>query len=149
MASWMKKLVENVVLGLFVVIVLSLATTGCDKEKPPRAEITVVDSTGKAIDKARVVLYCVQRPEETRECVIVDTQLTDDVGKANFEFKNPAVLKVDVWKADVVEKETGVWPDIVITYVGDTLCTEGFITLETNEIIEQRMVVTTCNADSK
>ena len=106
MTKQVKKIVENVMLGLFVAMVFSIGTTSCKKEKPPRAEITVVDSTGKAINKARVVLFCVQRPEETRECVISDTQYTDDVGKANFEFKNPAVLKMDVWKADVVEKKT-------------------------------------------
>lgn len=145
----MKKIFENVALGLFVVMVMSIGTTSCKKEKPPRAEITVVDSTGKAINNARVVLFCVQRPEETRECVISDTQYTDDVGKANFEFKNPAVLKMDVWKADIVERDTGTFPNNGTIRVGDTLCTEGFITLETNEIIEQRAVVTKCNFDSK
>mgnify|MGYP000900602065 CR=1 FL=1 len=149
MTKQVKKIFENVMLGLFVAMVFSIGTTSCKKEKPPKAEITVVDSTGKAINKARVVLFCVQRPEETRECVISDTQYTDDVGKANFEFKNPAVLKMDVWKADIVEKDTGTFPNNGTIRVGDTLCTQGFITLEINETIEQRAVVTKCNFDTK
>ena len=115
---------------------------------PPRAEITVVDSTGKAIDKARVVLFCVQRFSILHH-VLSDTQMTDDVGKASFEFENPAVLKMYVWKADIIEKDTGIFPNNRTIRIGDTLCTEGFITLETNEIIEQRLVVTKCNFDSK
>ena len=149
MTEQVKKIFENMMLGLFVVMAMSIGTTSCKKDKPPRAEITVVDSTGKAIDKARVVLFCVQRPEETRECVISDTQMTDGVGKASFEFENPAVLKMYVWKADIIEKDTGIFPNNRTIRIGDTLCTEGFITLETNEIIEQRLVVTKCNFDSK
>ena len=61
MTKQVKKIFENMMLGLFVVMAMSIGTTSCKKDKPPRAEITVVDSTGKAIDKARVVLFCVQR----------------------------------------------------------------------------------------
>lgn len=147
MSKQVKKIAENIAMGLFMVLTISFFTTSCDELTPPKAEITVTDSTGIAVEEARVVLYCVQRPEESRECVITDTQYTDQVGKAYFEFENPSVLKIDVWKADVREVITGTFPNEVITLVGDTLCTEGFITLENDEVIEQRLIVDVCNAD--
>jgi hypothetical protein len=135
----------NVMLGAALAVFFGLSLGSCKKKDPPKAAVTVVDSTGQAIKEARVVLYCVQRPEETRECNIADTQMTDDVGKATFEFENPSVLKVDVWKADVVEKVIGKWPDDTTIYIGDTLCTEGFITLEIDEVVEQTFIVNVCN----
>jgi hypothetical protein len=144
-----KKVLGNLVLGLAVLMGFGLSMSSCKEKQNPQADITVVDSTGKAVKDARVVLYCVQRPEETRECNIADTQFTDDVGKANFEFENPVVLKVDVWKEDVVEKDTGTFPNQGVIKVGDTLCTEGFITLETDEVTEQTFIVNLCNTSTK
>ncbi|MGB0403820.1 MAG: hypothetical protein ACPGEG_06955 [Salibacteraceae bacterium] len=147
MSKQVKKIAEKIAMGLFMVLTISFFTTGCDELSPPKAEITVTDSTGIAVEDARVILYCVQRPEESRECVVVDTQMTDQVGKAYFEFENPSVLKIDVWKADVREVITGTFPNEVITLVGDTVCTEGFITLENDEVIEQRLIVDVCNSE--
>lgn len=146
MSGKVRKIIENVMLGLFVVVVISLSTTGCEKPNPPRAEVTVIDSSGIAVNEARVVLYCVQRPEESRECVIVDTQYTDDVGKAEFEFENPSVLKLEVWKADVTEMVVGQWPNDSVVQVGDTLCADGFVTLEIDQVVEERVVVSLCNS---
>lgn len=140
-----KNWIGNLVLALAVAIGFTFSTVSCKKEKPPEAEITVVDSSGNPIEKARVVLFCVQRPEETRECVIRDTQFTDIVGKTKFVYDNPAVLKMDVWKEDVVVKTTGKHPDIVVTRVGDTLCAEGFVNLEMDEVTEQTVIVNLCN----
>lgn len=146
MANTVKRVVGNVVLGVFAVFAISLASTSCKKKSPPKAEITVVDSTGTAVASARVILHCIQRPEEQRECTVADTQTTDEVGKVSFEFENPAVLKIDVSKLDVVTKDTGKFPNIGTITVGDTLCADGFITLEIDEVIEQRMVLGKCSS---
>ncbi|UTW63759.1 hypothetical protein KFE98_06355 [bacterium SCSIO 12741] len=141
--------VEKMLIGAFALAMVSLVFSSCEKDTPPKAEITVVDSLGTAVQNARVILHCIQRSDETRSCNVADTQYTDQVGKTLFEFENPAVLKIDVWKEDVVTINTGSGlpgTDSTLT-VGDTLCAEAFITLEINETIEQRMILTNCNKE--
>ncbi len=141
--------VEKMLIGAFALAMVSLVFSSCEKDTPPKAEITVVDSLGTAVENARVILHCIQRPDETRSCNVADTQYTDQVGKTLFEFENPSVLKVDVWKEDVITVDTGSGlpgSGGSIT-IGDTLCSEAFITLEINETIEQRMIITSCNQE--
>lgn len=145
MVNALKSVAESVLVGCFALLTVGLAFSSCDKKAPPKAEITVVDSTGTAVADARVILHCIQRPEEQRECNVADTQNTDGVGKVSFEFENPAVLKIDVQKLDVVTRDTGTFPNIGKETVGDTLCSDGFITLEVDEVIEQRMVLGRCS----
>lgn len=144
MAESVKKMVGNLALVLFLGLTVSLGFQSCKKEKPPKAEVTIVDSTGTAIKEAKVVLFCVQRPEVSTECNVADTQYTDGVGKANFEFENPAVLRVFIQKFNTVERDTGTFPNIGTVVVGDTLCADGFITLKVNEVTEERYVLGNC-----
>ncbi|MCB0430758.1 MAG: hypothetical protein H6585_14485 [Flavobacteriales bacterium] len=65
----------------FVVISVSLLT-GCYREKPTKAEITVQDATGKPVNEATVRLYCTQT-----NCIIDDTQTTGSDGRSEHKFK--------------------------------------------------------------
>ena len=134
MSEFFKKMISNLTLLASIALVLALASQSCKKPvEDPKAEITIVDSTGTAISDAKVVLFCVQRPDVSVECNIADTQITDGVGKVNFEFTNPSVLRVSVLKYNTV--------------IGDTLCADGFITLEANEVTEEIFVLGKCEAN--
>ena len=129
-----------------LLIVAFFVTTACNKEKFITAEIIVKDSTGENVEDARVILYCVEKATAPRECDVADTQMTTETGKAIFEdFENPAVLKVSIWKEDVITQDTGTFPDIGTIKIGDSLCAEGFVTLVENEIVEETFVLEICN----
>jgi hypothetical protein len=89
----------------------------------------------------------VQRADVSVECNVADTQITDGVGKVNFEFANPSVLRVSAIKYNTVERDTGVFPDNGIIIIGDTLCADGFVTLEANEVTEEIFVLGKCETD--
>jgi hypothetical protein len=139
----MKQFLQNAFLAVFLIASFALAFS-CKKDKAPKAKITITDSTGTAVSGATVVITCIQRPEEKRECNVADTQTTDGVGAAEFEFKNPAVLSIYGFKADVIVKDTGTFPNIGQITIGDTLCGTDYITLEMNEVTEKTLVITKC-----
>lgn len=153
MSEFFQKLFSKLTVLAGVALVVSFVFDSCKKpEENPQAEITVVDSTGTAVSEAKVVLFCVQRPDVTTECNVADTQYTDGVGKANFEFENPSVLRVAVIKYNTEERQTGTGSlddvgneETVI--VGDTLCADGFVTLEVNEVTEEVFVLGKCEID--
>jgi len=148
MSEFFKKMFSNLTLLTSIALVLALASQSCKKPvEDPKAEITIVDSTGTAISDAKVVLFCVQRPDVSVECNIADTQITDGVGKVNFEFTNPSVLRVSVLKYNTVERDTGIPPFSGVIVIGDTLCADGFITLEANEVTEEIFVLGKCEAN--
>ncbi len=145
MTEFFKKFASNLVLVLALGLIVSIISHSCrGKETPPKAEITILDTTGTAVADAQVILYCVQRPDVPTECNVADTQTTDGVGKVEFEFENPSVLRVSVEKYNTIERDTGIAPNFGTVIIGDTLCAEGFITLETNEVTEETYVVSRC-----
>jgi hypothetical protein len=148
MSEFFKKMISNITLTTCIMLVAALATQSCKKPlEDPKAEITIVDSTGTAIADAKVILFCVQRADVSVECNIADTQYTDGVGKVNFDFTNPSVLRVSVLKYNTEEREIGVFPDNEVIIVGDTLCADGFITLESNEVTEEVFVLGKCESN--
>lgn len=146
----LKRIIPNLTIIACLIIVFALPFQSCKKAiEDPKAEITILDSNGTAISDAKVVLSCVQRPNVSLECNVADTQYTDGVGRANFEFINSSILRVIVHKYNTREIETGTFPNIEIKVVGDTLCAEGFITLESNEVTEEVFVVEKCASSSE
>jgi hypothetical protein len=139
----MKLYIQNAVLAAFALSAFAVAYS-CKKDKAPKAKITITDSTGTAMEDATVIISCIQRPEEKRECNVTDTQKTDGVGAAEFDFVNPAVLRIYSWKENVVVKDTGTFPNIGQIRIGDTLCASDYITLEMNEVTEKTLVITRC-----
>lgn len=148
MSGFFNKLVSNLALLASIVLIGALSVQSCKKPvEDPKAELTIVDSTGTAISDAKVVLFCVQRPDVSVECNIADTQYTDGVGKVNFEFENPSVLRVSVVKYNTVERDTGTHPFTGVIVIGDTLCADGFVTLESNEVTEEVFVLGKCESN--
>lgn len=139
------KLIKLFLFALFTLMVVVPFLYSCESD-PTRAEILVLDSLGEPIEEATVILYCIDQPNQ-RPCVVKDTQLTSAAGRTEHDFENPAVLKILAFKYDVVAKDTGVFPNIGTILVGDTLCADGFITLEEYKTVEETVVLRICGDD--
>jgi len=88
----------------YLIILLFLGATGwsaCEKTNGPAdAVITVVDSSGKRIAGATVVLRqdSVINGTTGAQAVIYESKLTSSTGEAWFQFKLEAVLNVEASK---------------------------------------------------
>lgn len=137
------KLVKYFSFALFGFLVVLPLLFSCESD-PTKAEILVIDSLGEPVAEATVILYCIDQPNQ-RPCVVKDTQLTSESGRTVHVFENPSVLKIRAFKYDVIAKDTGVFPNIGTILVGDTLCADGFITLEEFKTVDETVVLRICS----
>lgn len=82
----------------FLIITLSLMTVSCKKEKSPELEITVLRSNN---EPARNVWVRTSVPGAEFSVVqenILDSVVTDNFGKAFFEFDNTILIRVDAYR---------------------------------------------------
>lgn len=91
----MKNSIQNTTALLVFLASLTVYFSSCRPDKPPKAEITVVDSTGAKIKSATVVYECT--PLESTDCEILDSVYTDTNGEAVIELEKPAVLKTTAY----------------------------------------------------
>ncbi len=136
----------NIAVALVILASGILAVESCRDPKETKAEILVVDSIGDVVENATVYIYCIDQPNK-QPCVVKDTQNTGPAGITTHVFDNPAVLKVEAVKYDVVTIDTGVFPNIGTMTIGDTLCGETFITLEERQTIQEEVVLLICPSD--
>lgn len=139
----MRTLLANLPLIALVFLISGVGFTSCGEDQPTEAEIFVIDSLGDPVEEAQVILYCVDQPNKT-PCVVQDTQTTDAAGRTLHAFENPAVLKILATKEMVVCRDTGIFPNIGTVCEGDTLCAEGFVTLEEYEKVQESVVLLIC-----
>jgi hypothetical protein len=90
-----------------VLIVASLAAGSCKKSGPADAVISVVDSTGKRISGALVVLRqdSIVNPTTGSQAVINEAKITDAAGQAFFSFRLEAVLIVEAQKGSLTARD--------------------------------------------
>lgn len=79
-------LVPLIALSLLVFVAVQ---SSCKKKKPTEAEISLVDSVGKALGGAKVY---VNSKNNTPPGTIEDTQISDNRGKTFHTFENEAIL---------------------------------------------------------
>lgn len=89
---------RNLLPLLFIALI---GWSACEKSGPADALITVVDSTGKRVAGAVVVLRqdSVINPTNGSQAVINEVKISDASGQAAFSFKLEAVLNVEVTKS--------------------------------------------------
>jgi hypothetical protein len=82
------------------IILASFALGSCKKSGPAEAVITVIDSTGKRVPGALVVLRqdSVINPTNGTQAMINQQGITDAAGQAFFTFQLEAVLIVEASK---------------------------------------------------
>jgi hypothetical protein len=88
--------------GLFILsfILIQTGFSGCKKDGPTQAVITVNDSLGRPVQGATVILWQDTAVNETTGNVaqIRETLTTDAAGKAEFEFALEAFLNLEAYK---------------------------------------------------
>jgi hypothetical protein len=92
---------------LLSVLLGSVAFTACKKTGPADATIIVIDSTGKRIQGALVVLRqdSVVNPTNNVQASVNETGITDGSGQATFSFKLEAVLNVEASKGNLTGRD--------------------------------------------
>jgi len=109
----------------YVILFFLLGNISCRKLNPPRAIIIVKDTSYKPVDRADVIIYvkAVGGYVDPKQRVEYFSKKTNDLGKAEFEFKNEAILNV-IAKKGFPEKKG-----------------EGLIYLKFNEVIEKTIII--------
>lgn len=102
----MYKSIKNLTLLL---IGFSLFTTvSCKREVSPELEITVVDTLGAAVSKAKVRINVDGAIDGIITPRAIDSTQTDGFGKAYFEFDNTILVDVQLLKSGIVVDSTSV-----------------------------------------
>lgn len=85
---------------MVALLVVPVIFTSCKKSGPAEAVVTVVDSTGKRISGALVVLRqdSVTNPTNNVQASVNQKQMSDAAGQAFFTFQLEAVLNVEATK---------------------------------------------------
>jgi hypothetical protein len=87
---------KSILLIAFVIGVFSvLVSTSCNKEKPGKAVITVLDSLNQPVYGATVNLNSDNNPEPG---IVKDKKVSDNNGKTYHEFPLECILQVEVSK---------------------------------------------------
>jgi hypothetical protein len=89
------------ILVLFAATFILAPFISCKKDSgPAECIITVVDSTGKRIARATVILHqdSVTNPTNGVQASIREEGITDGAGNVHFSFKLEAVLNIDASK---------------------------------------------------
>lgn len=96
----MNKSIKNLTL---LMIGFSLFTTvGCKREVSPELEITVFDTLGAAVNRAKVKINVDGAVNGIITPRAIDSSFTDAFGKAYFEFDNTILVDVQVLNKGVV-----------------------------------------------
>lgn len=84
---------RSAIIGLiFLAITCVILNSGCAKDKPCKAIITVLDSAGSPVSAATVKLYVINNPSANPPLEAT----TDASGTVNFEVNLPQILDIEI-----------------------------------------------------
>lgn len=92
---------------MLALIVVPMAFTACKKTGPADAVVTVMDSTGRRLSGAIVVLRqdSVVNPTNNVQASVNQQAVTDAAGQAFFSFKLEAVLNLEATKGTLKARD--------------------------------------------
>lgn len=134
----------NSIQALFVAVLalftLSLASCNNDDDGPTVAEILIVDTAGVTQPNVDVRVFCSLQPT----CIIDDRKKTNSRGISTHEFDLPAVLQIHAVRLDSTVEiiNPGPFQEIITTY--DSVCGDGFVTLEENGTVRETITLFEC-----
>ncbi len=132
---------KNAFAALVLTILGSLTLTSCYKEPGPgTGEIVVVNSKGEVQSGVHVRMFCTQV-----DCDVVRNGTTNSSGAYSQEFDLPVVLRVRAVRYDSTVTVVGLPPNQMEEVSVDSLCGEGFIQIENDEIASERVTILDCN----
>jgi len=136
---------RNIVLILAGIITFfALSSTKCNKENPPKATVTVIDTAGHYVSGATVKVYSdptyynngqgwpsvgYYNPDEK---TLYDTQTSDASGQTHHSFKYESIYSVKV----TVLKKIGTHSYDTLRYNG-----EGALVLKNNKTYEETVTI--------
>lgn len=103
----MKNTISAALISFTLLSLLAFVSSGCKKEGPCEAQITVTDTSGKFVSGALVILRQdeVVSPTTGAQANIRDSAITNSIGQATFEFKLEAVLNIEASKDSLSGKD--------------------------------------------
>jgi len=133
---------KKVVLSIIAILGLGmLLLSSCDNNPGPgTAEIKVINSDGVAQKRVKVVLFCTES-----NCVVRREGHTNDLGVYSQEFDLPVVLRVRSVRYDTTITLVGLEPFQVKKVTLDSLCGEGFVQVDYDEVSNEIVTILECN----
>lgn len=127
--------------SLVLVAICAVLFTACNnKPDPGIAEVKVYDENNLAQSGVKVTMFCTEPA-----CIVRRVGKTNSVGVYTQEFELPVVLRVRAVRYDTTEKTTGLPPNVITTISVDSLCGEGFVQVENDEITSESITILECN----
>lgn len=132
---------KTILRSSFVMLALSaLLFTSCNNDPEPGiAEIKVINPSGEAQSGVLVSMYCTEP-----NCVVERTGRTNSLGVYTQTFELPVVLRVRAVRYDTTKTTSGLPPNQITTIKVDSLCGEGFIQIENDEIASETITILEC-----
>lgn len=95
-----KRIAQLTGISILAFILIQGLFSGCKKDGPTMAVITVVDSLGRPAQGATVILWQDTATNSTTgtKASVRETRQTDAAGKAEFEFALEAFLNLEAYK---------------------------------------------------
>ena len=127
--------------SLVLVAVYAILFTSCDNTPDPGvAEVKVYDENNVAQSGIKVTMYCTEPG-----CVVRRVGRTNSVGVFTEEFELPVVLRVRAVRYDTTTTTSGLPPNVITRVSVDSLCGEGFVQVENDEITSETITILECN----
>lgn len=134
----MKKALFAMVSALMLV---GFATTSCDNTPGPgTAEVKVYNKDGLAQKNILVRLFCTEP-----ECVVEREGRTNELGVYTESFDLPVVLRVRAVRYDTTITVSGIGPNQIKKVSVDSVCGEGFIQVENDDVASETITILRCN----
>jgi hypothetical protein len=128
-------------LMVFALASIGLTFSACDTEPDPGvAEIQVIDEDGISQSGVKVRLFCTEP-----NCVVSREGSTNSLGIYTTSFELPVVLRVRAVRYDTTITTQGLPPNQITTVKVDSLCGNGFIQVENDEIASETITILECN----
>jgi len=127
-------------ISLAILALVAVTLSACDNDPDPGiAEIKVIDEVGDAQSGIHVTLYCTEP-----NCVVNRNGRTNSLGVYTESFELPVVLRVRAVRYDTTIKTQGLPPNQITTVSVDSLCGEGFIQIENDDISSETVTILEC-----
>ena len=137
----MRKALNNSWIVAMIALCFAFGSTSCNEDDgPTTAQITVLDTAGNRVPGVDVRVFCSKPPA----CIIDDRKVTNSRGVSTHEFDLPAVLQIRAVRIDstVTIINPGPFQTIVVEY--DSVCGNGFVTIEANETARETITLFEC-----
>ena len=119
----------------------SIGFTACKNDPGPGiAEIKVINLDGVSQKGVDVLMYCTQPG-----CVVQREGKTNSLGVFSEQFDLPVVLRVRAVRYDSTFTIVGLPPNQIEVLHLDSLCGEGFVQIENDEITSETVTILECN----